>query len=58
MFTEDERKYIIDVAADTAGGKVPPICQIGKISTDRAVELAKHAETKGARRFVCAAFLF
>jgi len=48
LLTEDERKYIIDVAADTAGGKVPLICQIGSISTDRAVELAKHAEKRKA----------
>ena len=43
----DERKLIAEVAAREVSGAVPLIVQVGKTSTESAVELAQHAASIG-----------
>lgn len=48
LLSKEERKYVLDIVADTVGGSKPLICHIGCLSTADAVELARHAENKVA----------
>lgn len=48
LLSKEERKYILDIVADTVGGAKPLICHIGCLSTADAIELARHAESKVA----------
>jgi 4-hydroxy-tetrahydrodipicolinate synthase len=44
----DERRAVVEVVLDQAGGRVPVIAHVGAMTTRDAVGLAKHAETSGA----------
>jgi 4-hydroxy-tetrahydrodipicolinate synthase len=46
--TAEERRTIIQIAAETANNRVPVIVGVGSPSTDLAVKLAKDAEELGA----------
>lgn len=48
MLSLEERKYLLDIVSDTAKGQATIINHVGCISTDEAIELAKHAEKVGA----------
>jgi N-acetylneuraminate lyase len=48
MMSADERKYITEIAVESAGGRAAIISNIGSFSTDAGIELAKHAEAAGA----------
>lgn len=43
-----ERKAVAEVVVEEVNGRVPVIVHIGAVSTEQAVELAKHAQTIGA----------
>ncbi|SHJ19172.1 N-acetylneuraminate lyase [Clostridium amylolyticum] len=47
MLSLEERKYLLDIVSDTAKGQATIINHVGCISTDEAIELAKHAEKVG-----------
>lgn len=47
LLSADERKYILDIVANKAKGKCTLIYHIGCISTEHAIELAKHAKKIG-----------
>ncbi|MCD6120639.1 MAG: N-acetylneuraminate lyase [Spirochaetales bacterium] len=44
LMTLEERKQVLEIVKDEVGGKCTIIVQVGAISTDHAIELAKHAE--------------
>ncbi len=44
----DERRRIVEVVVDQAGGRVPVIAQTGATSTAEAIRLSRHAESVGA----------
>lgn len=46
--TADERRRIVEVVVDQAGGRVPVIAQTGATSTAEAIRLSRHAESVGA----------
>lgn len=46
--TTAERKLVNEVVIDQAKGRVPVVAGVGSTSTAEALELAKHAEEKGA----------
>ncbi len=48
LLSTEERKQLIDIAADVCGKKATIIAHIGAISTDAAIELADYAKSKGA----------
>jgi dihydrodipicolinate synthase/N-acetylneuraminate lyase len=48
LMSVDERKQVAEVIIDEVNGKVPVIIHVGAITTDQAVDLAKHAEKAGA----------
>lgn len=48
MLTDDERKLLAQEAVALARGRMKVIVHVGHISTDAAVELARHAEECGA----------
>ena len=48
LLSTEERKYVLEIVADTVGGAKPLICHIGCLSTADSIELAKHAENKVA----------
>lgn len=47
LLSEDERKYIYEVVAEKAAGRVRLIAHVGDISTDRAVRYAVRARELG-----------
>ena len=47
LFTEDQRKRVVAVVSEVTAGRVPVIVQVGALTTDEAVRLAKHAEKCG-----------
>jgi len=47
LLTLEERKIILEIVAAECKGQYPIISHIGCISTDQAIELAKHAEKVG-----------
>lgn len=47
LFTEEQRKKIAKAVTEVNGGRVPVIVQVGSLTTDESVRLAKHAQTCG-----------
>lgn len=47
LLSLEERKYILDIAAQESRGKCSIIYHIGNIGTDQAIELGRHAEKIG-----------
>ncbi len=50
----DERRSVLEVVLEQAGGRIPVVAQIGANSTREAVELARHAERAGAAALMLA----
>ena len=48
LLTPDERKAILDAVLEESAGEKQVIAHVGNISTDFAIDLAKHAERAGA----------
>lgn len=48
LFNEKERKEIADVAIQITNKRLPVMVQVGALSTDESVRLAKHATRAGA----------
>lgn len=48
MLTTEQRKEVIKASVDAVSGRVPVIAQVGSMSTDEAISLAKYAESVGA----------
>jgi len=48
LFTEDQRKKVAAAVTEMAAGKVPVIVQVGSLTTEESVRLAKHAAQCGA----------
>ena len=48
--SHEEHKLVVEWCVDQAKARVPVIAGAGSNSTREAIELAKHAETAGARR--------
>lgn len=48
LFTEDERKMIAETVLEITAKRIKVIVQVGAISTDECIRLAKHAEKAGA----------
>lgn len=48
LFTEQERKMITETILEVTAKRIPVIVQVGAISTDECVRLAKHAANTGA----------
>jgi 4-hydroxy-tetrahydrodipicolinate synthase len=46
--SSDERRRIVEIVVDQAGGRVPVIAQTGATSTAEAIRLSRHAEKVGA----------
>jgi 4-hydroxy-tetrahydrodipicolinate synthase len=46
--TGAERRQVLEIVQDQAGGRVPVVPQVGALTTDEAIELARHAEHNGA----------
>ena len=46
--TAAERRQIVEVVVDQAGGRVPVVAHTGAMSSKEAVELSRHAEQAGA----------
>jgi 4-hydroxy-tetrahydrodipicolinate synthase len=46
--SSDERRRIVEIVVDQAGGRVPVIAQTGATSTAEAIRLSRHAESVGA----------
>ncbi len=44
----DERRRVVEVVAEAAGGRTPIVPQIGAMTTREASALARHAESNGA----------
>ncbi|WP_018625918.1 dihydrodipicolinate synthase family protein [Niabella aurantiaca] len=49
LFTEDQRKKIAAMVCRLAAGRVPVMVQVGALTTEVSVRLAKHAAEAGAR---------
>ena len=47
LFTEEQRKTVTTVVSEVAKGRIPVIVQVGSMTTDESVRLAKHAEKCG-----------
>jgi len=45
LFTEEQRKKVTEAVSEAVKGRVPVIVQVGALTTDESVRLAKHAET-------------
>ncbi len=45
LFTEEQRKKVTEVVSEVTAGRVPVIVQVGSLTTDESVRLAKHAQT-------------
>lgn len=48
LYNEEERKHIAEISIDMVNKRLPVMVQVGALSTDESVRLAKHAEAKGA----------
>lgn len=48
LFNEKERKEITDIAIQITNKRLPVMVQVGSLSTDESVRLAKHATQAGA----------
>lgn len=47
LFTEEQRKKVTEVASGVISGRIPVIVQVGSLTTDESVRLARHAENCG-----------
>ena len=47
LFTEDQRKKVTEAVMEISKAKVPVIVQVGSLTTDESVRLARHAQTCG-----------
>lgn len=47
LFTEEQRKKVAEVVSEVNAKRVPIIVQVGSLTTDESVRLAKHAKTCG-----------
>ena len=47
LFTEEQRKTVTKVVSEVTKGRIPVIVQVGSLTTDESVRLAKHAEKCG-----------
>lgn len=45
LFTEEQRKKITEAVSEAVNGRIPVIVQVGALTTDESVRLAKHAQT-------------
>lgn len=45
LFTEEQRKKVTAAVSEAVNGRVPVIVQVGALTTDESVRLAKHAQT-------------
>ena len=48
LFNEEERKEITRLSMEIINGRLPVIVQVGALSTDESIRLAKHAARHGA----------
>lgn len=48
LFTEEERKSVTEVTCNVARGRIPVIVQVGSLTTEESIRLAKHAARNGA----------
>ena len=48
LMSSEQRRRVIEIAVDEAGGRVPVICRVAHPSPLEAIALAKHAESVGA----------
>jgi len=48
LLTQEERKNILEAVVEANEGQRKVICHVGSISTDMAIDFAKHAEKTGA----------
>lgn len=48
LFTEKERKSVTEVTCSVAAGRIPVIVQVGSLTTEESVRLARHAARCGA----------
>lgn len=46
--SDKERRQVVEIVIDQAGGRVPVIAQTGAMTTREAIELSRHAESAGA----------
>ena len=44
----DERRRVVELVAEAAGGRTPVVPQVGAMTTREACALARHAESNGA----------
>ena len=47
LFTEEQRKKVTEAVTEVTKGRVPVIVQVGSLTTDESVRLAKHAQNCG-----------
>ncbi len=47
LLTREERKRLADIVVPAVAGRVPVIFHVGSISTNEAIELARHGESVG-----------
>ncbi|MEO5997300.1 MAG: dihydrodipicolinate synthase family protein [Chitinophagaceae bacterium] len=47
LFTEEQRKNVTALACEVNAGRIPLIVQVGALTTDESVRLARHAEQCG-----------
>ncbi len=45
LFTEEQRKKVVEVVSEAVNRRIPVIVQVGALTTDESVRLAKHAQT-------------
>lgn len=45
LFSEQQRKTVTEVVCKTNSGRIPIIAQVGALSTEESIRLAKHAES-------------
>ena len=47
LFTEEQRKKVTEAVIEVTKGRIPVIVQVGSLTTDESVRLAKHAQLCG-----------
>jgi len=45
LFTEEQRKKVTEAVSEAVNGRIPVIVQVGALTTDESVRLAKHAQS-------------
>src|SRR5690606_41954717 len=48
LFTEEQRREILEVVLNVNGGRIPVMVQVGSLTTRQSRDLAIHAEKAGA----------